>query len=163
MTDATPQGTPVTELADWLADVRRYVHTATDEPWWFDEDELSWRLHGVMDRLPAQRNIPEQILNKQILKAPKRNTPYAEYWPDPADGEFIVRARTDLPALASFAATMLEFTRDLRSLADSLPGSDLHDARAEELRGIAETIRVALDGAHAARRDAHDRDQLATD
>jgi len=38
------------------------------------------RLHGLSEGGPA---------NKQILKAPKRGTPYAEYWPEPADAEII--------------------------------------------------------------------------
>lgn len=98
------------DAADRLATIRAYVDAATEGPWWFDEDNTCWRLHGVMGRVPPQLSgrIPEQILNKQIIKAPKRNTPYAEYWPAPADGEFIVKARTDLPLLLDLVEALLE-------------------------------------------------------
>ena len=67
---------------------------ATEGPWWFDEDEHCWRLHGVFGRIPVQGVIPEQVMNKQILKAPKIGTPYAEYWPAAADAAFIAAAWT---------------------------------------------------------------------
>lgn len=105
MSDPTVSGTAVTRLAA----IRAYVDAATEGPWWFDESENCWRLHGVMGRIPAQLSgrIPEQIVNKQILKAPKRGTSYAEYWPDAADAEFIVKARTDLPVLLAVAEAAL--------------------------------------------------------
>jgi hypothetical protein len=98
-----------TSVTERLAEIRAYVDAATDGPWWFDESENCWRLHGVMGRIPAQLSgrIPEQIMNKQILKAPKHGTPYAEYWPDPADAELIVKARTDLPALLAAVEAVL--------------------------------------------------------
>jgi hypothetical protein len=82
-----------------LAEIRALEAAATEGPWWFDEDEHCWRLHGVHGRIPACDPIPEQVMNKQILKAPKTGTPYAEYWPDPADAAFIVEARTIVPEL----------------------------------------------------------------
>jgi hypothetical protein len=90
---------------------RERVNAATPGPWWYDEDEDCWRLHGVaMRMLPPFEGFPEQIVNKQIIKAPKRDTPYAEYWPEPADAEFIVRARTEYP----LALDVIEAAKELR-------------------------------------------------
>ncbi len=71
------------------AKLRETAEAATPGPWWSDDSAQCWRLHGVGMRLPAQGLIPEQVVNKQILKAPKHGTPYAEYWPDPADAALI--------------------------------------------------------------------------
>lgn len=51
---------------------------------------MCWRLHGVAFRIPGDDLIPEQVVNSQILKAPKHGTPYAEYWPNAADGAWII-------------------------------------------------------------------------
>lgn len=66
------------------------AQSATRGPWWFDEDDLMWRLHGVGAVLQAQPPFPEQIMNRQILKAPKKNTPYAEYWPSSFDAAYMI-------------------------------------------------------------------------
>jgi hypothetical protein len=59
-------------------------------PWTFDEDENCWRLHSAPDPyLPSM----------QILKAPKRDTPFAEYWPDAQTAEHIV-SWSPIPATA---------------------------------------------------------------
>ncbi|MFI7114018.1 hypothetical protein ACIBK9_47410 [Nonomuraea sp. NPDC050227] len=90
-----------TETPDPIAQIRERFLNATEGPWWFDESDRTWRLHGVMGRIPAQADgfIPEQVMNKQILKAAKCNTPYAEYWPDEADAAFISHAWEDMRAL----------------------------------------------------------------
>ena len=86
--------TEVEELNAAADRIEQASEQATEGPWWFDESDNCWRLHGVMGRIPPQMDglIPEQILNKQILKAAKRNTPYAEYWPEPADAAWIILA-----------------------------------------------------------------------
>jgi hypothetical protein len=82
---------PVPGTAATLEEWRKITAAATEGPWWYDESEDCWRLHGVAFRVPPHMNpdgsvlIPEQVMNKQIAKAPKHGTPYAEYWPDPAD------------------------------------------------------------------------------
>lgn len=81
--------------------IKARADAATPGPWWSDESDMCWRLHGVAGRIPAQMDgfIPEQIVNHQILKAPKKGTTQAEYWPNAADAEFITHAREDVPAL----------------------------------------------------------------
>jgi hypothetical protein len=62
--------------------IRTRAEAASPGPWISDDDEQCWRLHSDPDpRFPTT----------QILKAPKHGTPYAEYWPDPADADHIVR------------------------------------------------------------------------
>lgn len=72
--------------------MRKAAEAATKGPWWADDSDLCWRLHGVGFRVPPPPGaewIGEQVLNKQILKAPKSGTPYAEYWPGEADAKWI--------------------------------------------------------------------------
>jgi hypothetical protein len=87
-----------TETPDLLAAIRERFQKATEGPWWFDESDLTWRLHGVAAVMPPSADglIPEQVVNKQILKAPKQGTTYAEYWPDDADAAFISHAWEDV-------------------------------------------------------------------
>ena len=88
-------------VAAALAEIRERHALATPGPWWSDQDERCYRLHGVAFRIPAQAGgvIPEQVMNKQIAKAPKQGTPYAEYWPDAADDTFITHAWEDMQRL----------------------------------------------------------------
>lgn len=81
--------------------IRQRAEAATPGPWWDDSDENCWRLHGVHGRIPVTLGgvTIDQVMNHQIIKAPKRNTPYAEYWPNEADAAFIRHAREDIPAL----------------------------------------------------------------
>jgi hypothetical protein len=72
--------------------MRERAEAATPGPWWSDDSDQCWRLHGVHAVIPAamfpgtdEVMIPEQVMNHQILKAPKSGTPYAEYWPHEAD------------------------------------------------------------------------------
>jgi hypothetical protein len=84
-----------------LAEVAARLDAATEGPWWADDSDNCWRLFGVWHRIPPQLGgkIPEQVVKKQILKAPKHGTPYAEYWPADADADFIVNAPSDIRAL----------------------------------------------------------------
>jgi hypothetical protein len=92
-----------------LAAIKERAGKATAGPWWFDEDDQVFRLHGVYKIIPSfMEGIPDQILNHQILKAPKTGTPYAEYWPNEADAAFIVAARTDVPRMAAAVERALE-------------------------------------------------------
>jgi hypothetical protein len=109
MSEAAPD-----RAAAELAAIREYAEAATKGPWWHDEDELMWRLHGVHAVIPAWPDglIGEQVMNHQILKAPKSGTPYAEYWPSEADGAFITRSRSDLPRLLAVVEKVLAAHHD---------------------------------------------------
>lgn len=75
----------------------------TPGPWEATEDEDCWRLLG-------RSGVP------QILKAPKRNTPYAEYWPDPKDAVLILMAPTLALALKKVIAERDELRTRNRGL-----------------------------------------------
>jgi hypothetical protein len=63
----------VKTLRTAAAQMRATASDAYPGPWVSDSNEDCWRLHSKPDR-----NWP----TAQILKAPKHDTPYAEYWPD---------------------------------------------------------------------------------
>lgn len=65
----------------------------TPRPWFVEEDEHTWVLFGGDGPMPLQ-----------ILKAPKRDTPYAEYWPNAADSALIVAAPDLLAAAEALVA-----------------------------------------------------------
>jgi hypothetical protein len=109
-----------------LEEIREREQAATRGPWWFDEDDLMWRLHGVHAVMPPfMEGFPEQVLNHQILKAPKQGTPYAEYWPCPADASFIVAARSDVPRLLKALEAALSFhqPRQLYGMVEDFKGN----------------------------------------
>ena len=102
------------KLTAELAAIKEREQAATAGPWWFDEDDQVFRLHGVhMIIPPVMEGFPEQVLNHQILKAPKQGSPYAEYWPNEADAAFIVAARTDVPRLLAALDVVLKAHRDV--------------------------------------------------
>ncbi|WP_152748269.1 hypothetical protein [Micromonospora sp. RV43] len=89
---------PLREAA-WL--MRERANAATDGPWWSDDSDQSWQLHGVAFRLPPPwEGAPEQIVNKQILKAPKASEQVEPYWPDAADAAHMVPMLNPAVALA---------------------------------------------------------------
>lgn len=65
--------------------------------WWAEDSEDSWDLYY------AGTDDPDAVVHGlKVLKAPKHSTPYAEYWPDVVDGDYIVAAlnafgKDDLP------------------------------------------------------------------
>ena len=65
--------------------------TCLPGPWEIEETDDAWMLHSA----PVKPGGPTM----QILKAAKHGTPYAEYWPGPAEAELICRARTIVPQL----------------------------------------------------------------
>lgn len=72
----------------------------TGGPWWFEEDEHCWQLFGgrASQTLTFDGISFESYTHpRQILKAPKKDTPYAEYWPVGPDAHLIA-ASPDLYA-----------------------------------------------------------------
>jgi len=121
-----------------LEAIKARVAAATPGPWWSDESDMCWRLHGVMGRIPPQLDgaIPEQIMNKQILKAAKKGTTQAEYWPEPADADFITHAREDVPALVAEVEKLRRGGKELGKIIDFM-GDLIKDAY---LRGAHDPI-----------------------
>ncbi len=65
----------------WVGYVMGKLHlakAATTGPWTVHSSEDTWVLRGGLEQ------------EWQILKAPKRGTVYAEYWPNWADTQFII-------------------------------------------------------------------------
>ncbi|MFB7776870.1 hypothetical protein [Streptomyces bauhiniae] len=115
-----------------IAEIIARHKAATEGPWWFDESESCWRLHGVMFRIPSGG-----VMNKQILKAPKRNTPYAEYWPEAADATFLANAWGDIKALvAQLASDELAYERLRVALESAKRGRQDARARVADLEAL---------------------------
>lgn len=86
--------------------LRERATVATPGPWWARDTDTCWTLHGVGGRLPGWGSMPEQVIGKQILKAPKAGTTMAEYWPDAADAAHMVPMLN--PAVALTLAELLD-------------------------------------------------------
>ncbi len=120
----TNKNNPLTTAADKLDAL---LGGSTDGPWWFDEDDDCFRLHGVAFRIPPQGPLPEQIVNSQILKAPKRGTSYAEYWPNTSDAGLIVAMANPIVGKATVAllrhhAGQTEVPAEVVALAEAIIG-----------------------------------------
>lgn len=90
--------------------MRDLANGAVGGRWVADDAEDSWSLH-VADS------------PYQIVKAPKRDTPFAEYWPDAGTGAHIA-SWSQMPALA--VADLLEHAANgIDALAKSDPDADL--------------------------------------
>jgi hypothetical protein len=80
------------ELLQKLAELRKMVDEATLGPWSSMESKDHWSLHGHARQFKGKIKP-----SMQILKAPKHGTPYAEYWPNAADGAIITKAVNFFP------------------------------------------------------------------
>lgn len=69
---------------EWKKDMEM-CEAATPGPWTDEENESMWMLFG--GHMGAM----------QLIKAPKRSTPFAEYWPEAEDALFIKESRTAMP------------------------------------------------------------------
>jgi hypothetical protein len=123
--------TPNPPTTGLLEQIRARHAAATSGPWDARDTEPTWSLHaGFM----------------QILKAPKRGTPYAEYWPDEADAEFIRRAPEDIGFLLACIDTALERTDFLDGIATGIAENG-NPIVAGTLRRAVTAVRNALTGA----------------
>jgi hypothetical protein len=68
-------------------------------PFIVDDDEVSWDLYSIPD--PVAHGF-------KILKAPKRGTPYAEYWPNAAETKYILAALNLFPLLVAVMGKMFD-------------------------------------------------------
>ncbi len=94
------------ELVTKLAELRKMVDEATLGPWRYEESKDTWTLHGEAREFKGKmRNGIGPSM--QILKAPKRGTSYAEYWPNAADGALLVTAVNMFPFWVDWATEVL--------------------------------------------------------
>lgn len=121
-----PTDDPLSE--EELAELEGLESEATAAPWWYDEGELYYRLHGTGGWTPEQGSgefkIPSQPLNRQILKAAKQSEVFEPYWPLGSDAVLIPKMRNALPRL-------LREVRELRELATHDAVRLVIEARAE--------------------------------
>jgi hypothetical protein len=76
-------------------DCERSMSTLVKYKWFYEEDEYSWQLFKQQINVHAYykgKRIPLPTMAMQILKAPKKSSPMAEYWPTEEDAIFIVNA-----------------------------------------------------------------------
>ena len=105
----------------------------TETRWFIDEDEDTWVLF---------REHPEGVHPYQILKAPKKDTPYAEYWPTEEEGRVIVAAAKMYEALNFPGDTSVLL--DLAANIIEVRGHEAHQGIAKQLRKKAVLEREAL-------------------
>lgn len=79
------------ELLLKLANLRKIIDEATLGPWRAEDSKYFWSLHGEA-RDFKKKNPDASGPSMQILKAAKTGTPYAEYWPNAADGKMLVES-----------------------------------------------------------------------
>ena len=91
---------------------------ATPGPWSAYEDDHVWQLFAEKSERfswtdeHGEEHVTVMAMHPwQLIKAPKQASRYAEYWPGMGDSDFIVHARTDIPAL-------IAEIRSLRKLVD---------------------------------------------
>ncbi|HZL94052.1 MAG TPA: hypothetical protein VFB99_10425 [Vicinamibacterales bacterium] len=79
------------EILSKVREARAICDAATPGPWATEENDVCWQLFAEV-RLDGEVVHPQQL-----IKAPKRGTVYAEYWPNAGDSRFITSARTGWP------------------------------------------------------------------
>lgn len=94
------------ELLQKLDELRKLVDEATLGPWRYEESKDTWTLHGEARGFKG-RTKDGFGPSMQILKAPKRGTDYAEYWPNAADGALLVMAVNMFPFWIDWATGVL--------------------------------------------------------
>lgn len=109
-----PIDAPLTEAE--LTELEALESEATARPWWSENSELYWTLHGTAGWMHGQP------VNWQILKAAKQSKVFQPYWPNrKADADLVPRMRNALPRL-------IKELKELRELvhrcvcADGAPG-----------------------------------------
>ncbi|MEU4534382.1 hypothetical protein AB0G15_05910 [Streptosporangium sp. NPDC023825] len=102
---------------------------ATEGPWWSDEDGHYYRLHGVAFRIPPQAGglLPEQVVNYQILKAPKSSKVFSPYWPNEADDAFITHAWDDVRYLIDLVTRLRKLPEQIATAISESCGVPLEE------------------------------------
>lgn len=118
-----------------LAEIRTRHDAASPGVWTSFETETCWSLHAGA---------------RQILKAPKTGTPYAEYWPEAPDAEFLSAAHQDIAYLLGCIEAALERMDYLDGMVDGIEDAIGHPIIAETLRKAVTAVRNAATGRHPA-------------
>jgi hypothetical protein len=80
-----------------MDETKYYPDDWEDQEYWSEESENSWQLFR---KHPQDRDCHPL----QILKAPKKGTPYAEYWPNEEENKFIVDALNEKSKIISITS-----------------------------------------------------------
>lgn len=96
-----------------LSDIRTLHAAASPGPWLADDEPEYWVLR-------ACGGI------KQILKAPKANSPYAEYWPEADDAAFLVEAHANIGFLLALVDDLRATSANKQALLGSRKGRIEH-------------------------------------
>lgn len=94
------------ELVLRVIELRRMVDEATLGPWRSLESKDQWVLQGEARQFKGKLKEGTSP-SIQILRIPKRGTPYAEYYPNAADGALMVTAVNSLPFFLDWAEDVL--------------------------------------------------------
>lgn len=81
-------------------------------PWTAYDSPESWSLHSALGPY-------------QILKAPKKGTPYAEYWPNEKEADFIVHSPEDVGLLLNEVETL---RKTIALIRETFPATGRHRA-----------------------------------
>lgn len=127
------EGSVVADILEQaVAKLNAVLDTVTPGPWWHDENEQSWSLHG--QAWPAGPGM-------QILKAPKAHPRLAPYWPEAGDAGWITMMDPVLgKALGSWLAKVADDARENAGrLREAMAGPDSGwlVAEQERMNGLA--------------------------
>ena len=88
-------------------DIKKLNEELLPGPWWAEENEYSWDLY-------AMNPIDPRMHPFKIIKAPKKSTEYAEYWPTGVNEKIIIAA----PLLYEAALAADKYDDAIRECAD---------------------------------------------
>jgi hypothetical protein len=94
------------DLLHQISCLRDMVDKATLGPWRSMEDRDTWSLHGEARQFKGKLKYGAAP-SMQIAKAPKRNSPYAEYWPNFEDNRLLIKAVNSFPFWLDWAEDVL--------------------------------------------------------
>ena len=86
---------------------------ATAGPWRVEEDDTCWMLFGRGRPFEGMGRMMTRGIDPQLIKAPKCNTPYAEYWPNKDDSAFLSHAHEDMRVLLEDRQRLLKVIESL--------------------------------------------------
>jgi hypothetical protein len=114
--------TPAQELRAAASKIRAICAGVQATPWTEDDNAQSWQLRGGV------------VGEYQLIKAPKRNSSQAEYWPNWAERQHILMWQPDTALIVAdwlvSAAAIAEQGKDPSCVHRPIPSAALRAARA---------------------------------